>query len=626
MKRRSVALVLTALTLGVQVFIAQASTLQTLFFHAATAVSNVDQAAAGQALGNEPFMDGAAPTGSNPKIAVSSLGQGDSRGATTSYFSTTSAGQVVGNATAVFWARTGAATNFRVNLFSEGVGVVAASVVTAPALGNDPQRIEANFTNLNFSAPSGFVLIINSYSTTESALSQGKVGRSDGEIFFDSADYPSSFTFSTDPLPSGVNPPGFMNYASPIDASGFALIPVGLESSIGVNPATDAVMVQNGFASLKVTFDDTKTPPLASWKNVAHPATRVFTSDPILWTDQTTGRTFVAQLAGPTSILTITDNDGASWTVPEPPNSAPSIDHETIGGGPWASPVPATARYPHAIYYCAQGAAEASCARSDDGGLTWGPPIPNNTGQCGGLHGHVAVGPDGSVYIPNRSCTGRQGMFVSRDNGLTWSLIKVPGTVNGISDPKITFDNSGRLYFAASSGPSSGRKAVVTTSPDGGITWTPAINVGASLGILNAEQPAIIAGDAGRAAAFFYGSTTGGSDQSTTFAGVWHVYVASTFDSGLTWSLVDATPTDPVQRGYMCLSGTTCAAGRNLLDFQDMTVDGQGRVLVSYADGCTSKGDCASASGTASQSTDQLLTIARQTTGKRLYAAFDPAP
>ena len=53
----------------------------------------------------------------------------------------------------------------------------------------------------------------------------------------------------------------------------------------------------------------------------------------------------------------------------------------------------------------------------------------------------------------------------------------------------------------------------------------------------------------------------------------------------------DATPTDPVQRGSICTGGTTCGNDRNLLDFIDVTIDEQGRVLVGYADGCT--GACA---------------------------------
>ena len=83
-------------------------------------------------------------------------------------------------------------------------------------------------------------------------------------------------------------------------------------------------------------------------------------------------------------------------------------------------------------------------------------------------------------------------------------------------------------------------------------------------------------------------------------------------------SAVDATPTDPVQRGSICMAGTSCGNDRSLLDFIDATVDKQGRVLVSYANGCT--GPCVTAGP---NSFSAQGAIARQATGKGLFAAFD---
>jgi hypothetical protein len=98
---------------------------------------------------------------------------------------------------------------------------------------------------------------------------------------------------------------------------------------------------------------------------------------------------------------------------------------------------------------------------------------------------------------------------------------------------------------------------------------------------------------------------------------VWHLYVAATYDGGATWTTVDATPSDPVQKGCIWLGGGSNQC-RNLLDFMDVTVDQIGRIVVGYADGCT--GACASggASNWASRAT-----IARQSGGTGLFAAFD---
>lgn len=246
-----------------------------------------------------------------------------------------------------------------------------------------------------------------------------------------------------------------------------------------------------------------------------------------------------------------------------------------------------------------------------------------NVLTCAGLHGHVVVGPDGTVYVPHNDCSGPvgagQGLLVSADNGLSWELRMVPGTVPALSDLVVAVDAGGRLYFAASS---DGRPAV-STSADGGQTWTALVDVGAPFGIQNAQFPMVAAGDAGRAAVAFYGTTSPGDDQSADFAGVWHLYVASTFDGGATWE-TELASADPVQRGCIWLQGGENPC-RNLLDFQGMTVDAQGRVLVGYADGCTSS-TCIGPSGTPDSSRDSLGTIARQTSGRRLLAAFDPAP
>jgi hypothetical protein len=58
---------------------------------------------------------------------------------------------------------------------------------------------------------------------------------------------------------------------------------------------------------------------------------------------------------------------------------------------------------------------------------------------------------------------------------------------------------------------------------------------------------------------------------------------------------------------------------RNLLDFNDITVDEQGRVLVAYADGCT--GTCVN--DPTILSTGKTGSVLRQSTGRGLYAAYD---
>src|SRR4029077_1852477 len=133
----------------------------------------------------------------------------------------------------------------------------------------------------------------------------------------------------------------------------------------------------------------------------------------------------------------------------------------------------------------------------------------------------------------------------------------------------------------------------------------------------------VVAGDDNRAAFGFLGTTTAGdSSLDPNFPGVWHLYIATTYDGGNSWTTVDATPFDPVQVGPVCNAGTTCSTKRNLLDFNGFDVDAEGRQLFGFSDGCI---NCTNSSSS-SNSNSALGTVARQSGGPRLFAAFDSQP
>lgn len=448
------------------------------------------------------------------------------------------------------------------------------------------------------------------------------------------------------PTPSSEVAPRYNNYPAPA-----ALGNSAGEPTIGVNWDSGNTLFLASLETLRIKWDDTASPAPATWDSVSATNTSLVTSDPILFTDSDTGvhrtnRTFVSQLAGKTSLMSFTDNDGANWTVGQGSGINSGVDHQTIGGGPYAKnadgslkgaaiqhPGPNGKIYPNAIYYASQDIGLAEIARSDDGGFTFGLAIPMWTlVQCDGLHGHIKVAPDGTVYVPNKSCGGMQGVAVSEDNGLTWSIRTVVGSTPGDTDPSVGIGADGTVYFGYGDGDGHARVAV---SHDRGLTWQNVQDVGASQGIQNTVFASMTAGDSDRAAFFFLGSTTPGANgrgTDLTFAGTWFGYIATTFDGGATWVTANATPNDPVQRGVVCTNGTTCPDGtRNLLDFNDVTVDKQGRVLAAYADGCVT-GECVRG---VDRNNDGKIdsndndgaakaTIIRQTGGKRLFAAFDP--
>lgn len=448
------------------------------------------------------------------------------------------------------------------------------------------------------------------------------------------------------PIPSSEAAPRYHNYPAPPELGNSAG-----EPTIGVNWDTGNAMFISSLQTLRVKWDDTASPTPATWTDVSAPNTSLLTLDPILFTDSDAGpsrtnRTFVSQLLGKASLMSFTDDDGATWTISQGSGINSGVDHQTIGGGPYARNADGSLKgaaiqlpglngqiYPNAIYYASQDIGLAEIARSDNGGLIFGPAIPMWTlVQCGGLHGHIKVAPDGTVYVPNKSCDGKQGVAVSEDNGLTWSIRTVPGSTPGDTDPSVGLGADGTVYFGFADGDGHARVAV---SHNRGVTWEHVQDVGASQGVQNTVFPAVIGGDGDRAAFFFLGSTTSGANGRGTdrsFPGAWFGYIATTYDGGASWVTANATPNDPVQRGVVCTGGTACPDGtRNLLDFNDLTVDKQGRVLAAYADGCVTS-DCirgvdrngdGQLDSNDNDGTDKA-TIIRQTGGKRLFAAFDP--
>ncbi|MDQ1695655.1 MAG: hypothetical protein QOJ03_1008, partial [Frankiaceae bacterium] len=291
----------------------------------------------------------------------------------------------------------------------------------------------------------------------------------------DGQDYKGSVTASLlKPPPrhiaTGVKAPTYRQYLAPKGVSDDAG-----EPSIGNNWKTGHTLFTSYIHEYDVSFHDKARS--STWKlvNTGPNASNIESLDPIGFTDSKTGRSFVSQLFFVCSGAVFSDDDFK--TSPTPSQGCGTgingFDHQTFGGGPYPKGMKSLTGYPHAVYYCSQAQAlvlgGATCARSDTGGLAFGPLHEIFNTECSGIHGHVRVAPDGTVYVPNDNCDGKQGVAVSTDGGDTWTVRRIPDSHAGQSDPSVSAGKDGTLYYGYADG--TGR-AMVAISRDRGKTWS----------------------------------------------------------------------------------------------------------------------------------------------------------
>ncbi|MFN2591195.1 MAG: sialidase family protein [Actinomycetota bacterium] len=295
---------------------------------------------------------------------------------------------------------------------------------------------------------------------------------------------------------------------------------------------------------------------------------RVYTEDPYLFLDQTTGRLFTDDLILPCQLLSYTDNGGVSWATH--PVACEITDHQTIFAGPAPAGGAKPSGYPNVIYDCAIGIGVASptslgtsCVKSLDGGATFtltGAPAygPNPgaedgtagvPGVCDGATGHGFVGSDGTVYLPRGWC-GQPYVAISKDEGASWTRVQVAnngfnaggdGDTGWDHEASVVADRAGNLYYLWIA---HDYRPYLALSHDGGKTWSKPMMI-APPGVTQAALPALAIGPKrtpGRIAFVFMGSTNAPRDpyprDEDRYAGVrWNAYM------GLS---VDALRADPI--------------------------------------------------------------------------------
>src|SRR5579864_814444 len=227
-------------------------------------------------------------------------------------------------------------------------------------------------------------------------------------------------------------------------------------------------------------------------------------------------------------------------------------------------------------------------AKSTDGGVTFPFVSQVTTPELGvqpSFQGNMLVDHNnGSVYtvfmgLPDNAVY----LAKSVDAGHTWMLklvYQAPSTVSlGHVFPSLALDLAGNLYVAFSDGVTS----FLTSSTNGGEAWSTPVRVNAGANAKTAVEPWVVAGDAGRVAVFFYGTSDPNFNSSNAN---WSIYMAQSQNALATIPTFSITAATGVMHiGAICNQGTACANGtRNLLEYFYPDVYPDGNVFAPYPD------------------------------------------
>ncbi|MBI87566.1 MAG: hypothetical protein CMB67_00845 [Euryarchaeota archaeon] len=399
----------------------------------------------------------------------------------------------------------------------------------------------------------------------------------------------------------------------------------GAEPSIGIT--SSGCMFFTAFEKVMRSCDHGQT-----WEHMNSIFQHPSTSDPWLWVDPVTDRVFDVQMVGLlTTWIAWSDDDGVNWLGnPHDSGPIPLNDHIKLGSGPWSDEGygilgGSGTLYPTAVYFCYNKGVGIFCYTSFDGGASFevGAQVYGLVTTNGGLHGAITTAPDGTVYVTPRVET--PTIVFSKDNGLSWeqrTMGEDVGTPNPRKNSEVATDSVSNAYHIWVGGD---HGIYMSRSTDSGLTWEQSSTRISPAQVISTTFPHTDAGDPGRIAITYLGSENSSELNTSNIDGepwdgnphyapsnvsyyLYITYSLNALDPEPIFHTVRVSP-DPVQVGSICLNSGDCrdigGSNRNLLDFNDLHIDREGRVYVAFADGCIDS--CASSNNSSPEDSRNKL-------------------
>ncbi|HEY6352605.1 MAG TPA: sialidase family protein [Candidatus Angelobacter sp.] len=277
-------------------------------------------------------------------------------------------------------------------------------------------------------------------------------------------------------------------------------------------------------------------------------------------------------------------NGGAVWACDPEGSTLPADDRQ------WLANFDAKVVYITSKQLGADlsGTASIYVAKSTNGGVTFPFVSQVTTPELGvqpAEQGNILVDHNnGSVYTVFFGALHNQ-LYLAKsvDAGQTWMLKLAYQAPDNVSIahvfPSLALDHAGNLYIAFSDGATS----FLIHSTDGGESWSTPVRVNAGANAKTTVEPWVVAGDAGRVAVFFYGTSDPSFNSSSAH---WSIYMAQSQNAltgAPTFAITAATGVMHI--GAICDNGLGCANGtRNLLEYFYPDVYPDGSVFVPYPD------------------------------------------